>query len=124
MRIEVRATNIQITDDMRRHGERIVRIALSRFSSRIRSASVTLSDVNGPRGGVDVACRIRVCGRTGWTITIADLDQNPQHAIMCAASRAERAVARQIERLHTFGAGRRRHWARQQARGEDRVEPR
>jgi hypothetical protein len=98
MRIYVRATNIALPDQARRHGIRRARFALGRFASRIRSVSIVLTDDNGPRGGADTSCRVRVTGRDGWTVTVSDVDHDVGRALTRALARTERAVDRLIDR--------------------------
>ena len=98
MRIQLRATNIAVTEQARLNGERRARFALGRFAARIRAVSIVLKDENGPRGGLDTTCRIRVTGNAGWTLTVSDVDHDVQRALARALGRAERAVARLVER--------------------------
>ncbi len=98
MKIEVRATNIELTKQMKRSAERRVLFALNRFSTRIQQVTIVLTDVNGPRGGEDTSCRLTVVGREGWVVTLTTLDHTPLMATTLVASRAARAVGRQLER--------------------------
>ena len=49
-----------------------VQLALSRFTDAIRTTHVTLTDINGPRGGIDKTCRIRITGPQLGSIIIED----------------------------------------------------
>lgn len=72
--------------------------ALGRFASRVRSLTVRLSDVNGPRGGRDKRCAIAV-RLTGSKrlIVVEDLDAELLAAIARAADRTARSVARAVQ---------------------------
>lgn len=78
----------------------IVRITrmFARISHRLSRVHVTLSDENGPRGGVDMQCRIAVmisgCGEIVSTATDANLWVAFDHA----ARRARRIVLTKIKR--------------------------
>ena len=104
MRVEVRGTNVVVSEEARQGGERRALFAFGRFASRLRSVSVVLTDVNGPRGGLDTACRIRVKSRDGWTLTVSSIDHDLERAMTSALGRAGRAVARQIDRQNDNGA--------------------
>lgn len=72
--------------------------ALGRFAGRVRSLTVRLRDLNGPRGGVDKACTIAIqLDRPRRTIVVEDVDAEPEAAIGRATQRASRAVARAVD---------------------------
>ncbi len=77
--------------------QRRLEFAFGRFNGRVRSLSVQLRDLNGPRGGVDKQCLIAVrLDRPKREILIEDVDSEEAGAISRAAERASRAVARAI----------------------------
>lgn len=98
MKIDIRATNLDLSDEVRAQGEQRIRFALGRFTLRLRSVSVVLTDVNGPRGGVDTSCRIRVVGIDGFEVQVTELERDPARAISCALRRTTRTVARIVAR--------------------------
>ena len=72
--------------------------AFGRFTGRVRSLTVRLKDLNGPRRGVDKACQIAIhLDRPRRTIVVEDVDAEPEAAIGRAAQRASRAVARAVD---------------------------
>ena len=72
--------------------------ALGRFAGRVRSVSVHLADVNGPRGGLDKKCLIAVrLERSPRVIVIEDVDTDRAVVVSRAAERTARAVARAID---------------------------
>lgn len=72
--------------------------ALGRFSSHVRTLSVRLKDLNGPRGGLDKHCQIVVgLGRPRRVIVVEDVDSELETAISRAAARAARAVSRAVQ---------------------------
>jgi hypothetical protein len=72
--------------------------AVGRFAGRVRSLTVRLSDVNGPRGGRDKHCAIAVrLAGSRRLIVIEELDADVAAAIARAADRAARAVARAVQ---------------------------
>jgi len=60
---------------------------------------VRLSDINGPRGGNDKRCRIKVPLAGRQDVVIEDTEADLYVAIDRAADRTERALARRLERL-------------------------
>lgn len=72
--------------------------ALGRFAGRVRSVSVSLTDLNGPRGGIDKKCLIAVrLERSPRVIVIEDVDTDAEVVVSRAAERSARAVARAID---------------------------
>src|SRR4051812_10993910 len=58
MQLEMRGVNYVLSDGLKDYIERRLRFTLGRFPARIDRLTVRLSDVNGPRGGIDKRCRI------------------------------------------------------------------
>lgn len=76
---------------------RRLEFALGRFTGRVRSLTVRLTDLNGPRGGLDKKCLIAVrLAGPRRVIVIEDVDADAAVAISRAAERVSRAVARAI----------------------------
>ena len=108
MRIDIRATNIDLPSHVIEDASRRALFAFGRFAPRIRGVSMVVSDVNGPRGGVDTSCRVRVVGHDGWDVNVSDIDHDAARAVTCALGRAGRAVARRLDRLRDIHAPLRR----------------
>ena len=53
MQLRIRGVNYGLDDGLKDHIERRLRFALGRFAARIHRLTVRLTDVNGPRGGLD-----------------------------------------------------------------------
>jgi putative sigma-54 modulation protein len=102
MRLTVQADGFLLTQALRTHTERRLATALGWAGQHLRRLVVSLSDINGPRGGVDKRCRIQVLLGTGREVIIEDVEADLYVAINRAAERADRAVVRQIERTRHF----------------------
>ena len=89
--------------------ERRLSFALARLSGRVHAVDVRLADVNGPRGGVDKRCRLQLSLRQLEPIVVTAVEVDYRTAVDRAARKAERALARRLERTR---AGRRRSAAR------------
>lgn len=71
---------------------------LGKFAPRIERISVRFDDVNGPRGGVDVACRIKAVMSSLPSVVVTELAHDPVEAFDRAGRRIERAVRGAIGR--------------------------
>ncbi|MGD8340286.1 MAG: hypothetical protein PVH89_05855 [Gammaproteobacteria bacterium] len=81
------------------------RTSFERFASRIQSLSVSLKDVNGPRGGRDKICMIRVELAKGGQIIVRERSSKLRRAITKSIRRARALIAHELKR-------RDRHYAR------------
>jgi hypothetical protein len=61
MQVEIESRNLRLDPQVRGWIERRLHHALERFGARVLLVRVGLEDVNGPRGGPDVRCRL--CAR-------------------------------------------------------------
>jgi len=86
------------TDALRRHAERRLYFALSRFSQSISLATVDILSVAGAPGGLDKTCRIVVHLAPKGRILVEDTQKDLYIAIDEATERAGRAVGRALDR--------------------------
>jgi hypothetical protein len=97
----VQARGIELKTTHRSAIRRILASALGRFSRRVRNIRVLLEDVNGPRGGMDIRCRIDVHFRPRGRITVAAQAIDEYVATARAASRARELVDRRVKRARS-----------------------
>ncbi|MBL8260650.1 MAG: HPF/RaiA family ribosome-associated protein [Candidatus Competibacteraceae bacterium] len=98
MNISIQARGFLLTKALRDHAERRLRFALGWADDHLRGVSVRLSDDNGPRGGEDKRCCIRIGFAGAPSVVIEDIETDVYAAIDRAADRAGRSVARRLER--------------------------
>lgn len=79
---------------VRPFAERRLRFALRRLSWLVPRARVLLSDVNGPRGGIDKCCRIELGAVGAPPVLVTALARDWRAAIDEAVSRAARTLLR------------------------------
>ena len=103
MPLETRGQNLRVSEALRTYVERRIQFALARFGARIERVTVRLTDVNGPRGGVDKQCRIAVLLAGSNRVLVEDEDADLNVAIDRASDRAGPSAARQLERARTVG---------------------
>jgi len=119
MRLQIGGNPVRISERLRSHVERRVFFCLSRFGDAVESVRVRLSDVNGPRRGVDRVCRVLANVRGAGVIVVEDRDRSYTQAVNGALQRTARHVARAAGRIRgrpsERGRERRRSWARTHA---------
>lgn len=71
---------------------------LSRYAREIERVSLRMLDVNGPRGGVDTRCQIKVVISGRPSVIVEELATDPREAFRLALPRLESAVRRELGR--------------------------
>lgn len=80
--------------DLRDLTERRVRFVLRRLGSRVPRAEVHMSDVNGPRGGIDKRCQVELRTDGAGSVVVAAVASNWRTALDNALARAARFLLR------------------------------
>ncbi len=76
--------------------------AFARFGDLVREVEIRLSDVNGPRGGADVACIARVRLMSGGDLVVTGSASSPESGISQAVSRLAVRLGRLVSRDHEY----------------------
>lgn len=107
MQIHLRALGFELTAALRDYVGRRLGSALDRHRDRVRRIEVVLSDENGPRGGVDKRCMVRLVATGHPAVHVLDRRQDLYEAIDQALGRAARTLvrrkARRIRQEHGRG---------------------
>jgi ribosome-associated translation inhibitor RaiA len=111
MQIAIQARGFPLTDALKNHTHTRLGFTLSHAADRIRRVGIRLSDLNGPRGGVDKRCLIEVRLDGLPTVVIEDIQTDMYAAIDRAVGRAARTIMRRLE----HGVSKRRQLLRQQS---------
>lgn len=85
--------------DLRELARLRLRAALQRLSSRVPRVTVQLSDVNGPRGGVDKRCQLTLHTAGAGSVIVTAVASEWRVAFDEALARAQRLLARLLHRL-------------------------
>jgi len=83
--------------------EQRARFVLRRLSWLVPKANIRLSDVNGPRGGVDKRCQIEFTTQGSGRIVSTAMAANWRAALEAALARAARRIVRQMQRSQMHG---------------------
>jgi putative sigma-54 modulation protein len=101
MPIHIRAAQKRFGADASDYVQRKLSDKLARFNSSIERVSVRVKDVNGPRGGVDQLCRIKVVMRGQPSVIFESRDSSLNAALDGALAGVQRAVRRTTVRRRT-----------------------
>lgn len=87
-----------LNEELSALAQRRLLFAFSRFDSKIRTLVLNVRDLNGPKGGVDKECTLRLILDRGDDIIVSDRGAEVAACISRVADRAARTLARRIER--------------------------
>jgi ribosome-associated translation inhibitor RaiA len=89
---------VDLDDDAQAYVRRKLGMKLGKFARSIERVTVRVTDMNGPRGGVDQVCTIKVV-LSGLPSVVAERRHAALHAAIDDALRAtEQAVRRSVSR--------------------------
>jgi CBS domain-containing protein len=97
----IRVLGVELDEDDQRYIRRKLGMKLGKFATSIERVSVRVEDVNGPRGGVDRVCRIKVVLSALPGVIFERRHTSLEAAIDGALAGAERAVRRTLQRRRT-----------------------
>jgi len=96
MKIGIQCRGFSLTGAIAGRIHKRLACLLGRGIIGLRRVDVTLSDLNGPRGGIDKRCLIKVSIDGLRPVIIEDVESDLYMAIDRAAGRASRTVVRRV----------------------------
>jgi hypothetical protein len=97
----IRATGAPIDAADLAYLRRKLGMKLGKFARAIERVSVRIRDVNGPRGGVDKLCAVKVVLSRLPSVVVQEQRASLQAAMDGALLRTERVVRRSVQRRRT-----------------------
>ncbi len=101
MKISIKAHRLKIDKQKNAAMERRLRFALGRFGASVKEVRVRLTDLNGPKGGVDKECLIIVRLQKGGEVIVQGSGKDCTATLNYCADRISRAVERDLSRNRT-----------------------
>ena len=98
MQIDIQTRSFVMTEAIRHHSRRRLHFALSSYDDHIQRVVVRLSDINGPRGGADMRCHLRLVVPGLSDVVVEDIEADLYLAIDRAVDRAGRTLRRRLAR--------------------------
>lgn len=97
----IRVDGVTLGQDDRAHIRQRLGDKLGKYATSIERVTVRVRDVNGPRGGVDQVCRIKVVLSGLPSVVFEHKAASLRPAVSGALTGVERAVRRTVERRRT-----------------------
>lgn len=101
MKLNIHARKVQLSESARKYIEQRASFAFSRTRHVINSLSVTVTDINGPRGGKDKQCKIMIRADALPDIVVTEKQSSLGASINRALSRASQNLQQRLKRKHT-----------------------
>ena len=96
MKLSIRTRSLEAADLLEDLIAGRLQTALEAFGSHVTDVSVQLADVNGPRGGVDKTCQIRVAVRGGRDIVVKATATTASEALTRARRRLKYLLSESV----------------------------
>ena len=103
MKIDTRAQGVELSSGLHEHIERCLNFGLDWARHDVSRVVISLSDTNGPRGGNDKRCQLRIPLSGMRDVIIEEVADDLQVAIARAVDRAVRSLERRLSRQREFG---------------------
>lgn len=97
----IRVAGVKLDDEDREYIRRRLGEKLAKYARSIERVTVRVRDVNGPRGGVDIQCRIKVVLSGLPSVVVEHQAALLKPALTRALTGVERAVRRTLQRQRT-----------------------
>ncbi len=103
MQFDIRTQGFDLTDGLREHAERHLRFALDWARLEVGRVVLRFSDINGPRGGNDKRCQVRIPLPRMRDVVVEETAADLYVAMDRAIVRAARTLERRLSRQREFG---------------------
>jgi len=102
MKLTIRTRHVVLTSEMSAEIRQRLERSFDRVQPWIHGIDVMIADINGPKGGADKQCRLRIRGRSLPSIVIEHVGVDTLATVAVVAERAEQAVLRRMARRRAF----------------------
>ena len=103
MKVDTRTQGGELTPSLLKHIERCLSFGLDWTHQDVSRVVINLSDINGPRGGNDKRCQLRIPLSRMRDVLIYEVADDLHVAIARAVDRAARSLERRLSRQREFG---------------------
>jgi len=98
MELSIKTHGLDLSDPLKAYTERRLKSSLGGFVAQLEGVEVRLGDVNGPRGGIDKRCAIKVILRRFGVVFARAAGHDVYSTVDHAATRIRSAVSRTLSR--------------------------
>ncbi len=99
--VSIQARGFSLTQALKKRVQKRISFILGNVGNPVINVDVKLSDINGPKGGVDKKCQVFIQLKGHASVVVADTQNDMYYAIDRACSRALRTVRRRVSQKNT-----------------------
>lgn len=100
LQLQIHCANVEVDPENLDDVRRAVTMAIDRFEHLLVRTEITLRDINGPRGGIDKQCQIRLRLHSRGDIVVRAEGIAFEQAADVACSKIRNAIAKRAQRQH------------------------
>lgn len=101
--LDVRVGGVAVEPALKERIPAMLGRKLERFATNITRATVRFEDVNGPRGGRDIVCRVKLSMKGRDFVVVEVREADARTAFRLASNQAKTAAARTLDRSVATG---------------------
>ena len=98
MELSVTGLNIDLTNESRTDIKQKTRQMFTKVCDSVQRIKVVINDINGPKGGKDMNCRVIIHAKGMPDIIVSDNQTTVLAAVNIALSRAKTTLLRKVKR--------------------------
>jgi ribosome-associated translation inhibitor RaiA len=121
MKIGIQCKGFPLTSAIAGHVQKRLEFLLGRGLRRLRRVDVTLSGLNGPRGGADKRCLLKIKLDGLLPVIVEDIQTDLYAAIDRAAGRASRTLVRRLTLENSRRRAEAQRWLDEQRKRDKQV---
>lgn len=102
MLLKIYTRGFTLSDALSDYTESKIRLALGLYRDKIRRVDIFLTDVNGPKGGEDMMCKIKIKADGYPPIVVHETVDDIYNAINICSHRIKRSIGRRVDRVTEY----------------------
>ena len=102
MQISVNSTNLDISEKLNLELNQRIKSTFSRINERIAKVTISLKDINGPKGGNDKECKVQLTVPGLQPVVVASRKDKVGKAISASLRTANQTLIRKLKKIQNI----------------------
>src|SRR5262249_23602221 len=96
--LSVRSGSVDVAPELHGRIHRDLGRRIERYAQNVTEGTVRFADINGPRGGIDTVCRVKLSVKDAGHIVVEAHGADAEEAFRVASAQAKTALGRVLDR--------------------------